>query len=161
MYIFFCKIKNIIVSGRTNTTGRGYNPITARHSWLLQELCRFWYHIGAMDSMMFEVTELDGATIICHTNSKMKDYLLVILVIATKYSVFLMLDFINHFIFWSIFFISVSSCDLFYKLELTNFLLFGLCMVELYNFIIYVCSVSRCELSSNRSLYWPCCTKIY
>jgi hypothetical protein len=31
---------------------------------------------------MFEVTELDGATMICHTNSKMKSYLLGL--IATK-----------------------------------------------------------------------------
>jgi hypothetical protein len=35
-------------------------------------------HIGAMDSMVFEVDELDGATMICHTNSKMKGYLLVL-----------------------------------------------------------------------------------
>jgi hypothetical protein len=28
--------------------------------------------------MMFKVAELDGATMICHTNSKMKDYLLVL-----------------------------------------------------------------------------------
>jgi hypothetical protein len=28
--------------------------------------------------MVFEVAELDGATMICHTNSKMKDYLLVL-----------------------------------------------------------------------------------
>jgi hypothetical protein len=27
---------------------------------------------------VFEVAELDGATMICHTNSKMKDYLLVL-----------------------------------------------------------------------------------
>jgi hypothetical protein len=31
-----------------------------------------------MDSMVFEVAELNGATMICHTNSKMKDYLLVL-----------------------------------------------------------------------------------
>jgi hypothetical protein len=31
-----------------------------------------------MDSMMFEVAELDGATMICHTNSKRKSYLLVL-----------------------------------------------------------------------------------
>jgi hypothetical protein len=31
-----------------------------------------------MDSMAFEVAELDGATMICHTNSKMKGYLLVL-----------------------------------------------------------------------------------
>jgi hypothetical protein len=31
-----------------------------------------------MDSMMFEVAELDGATMIYHTNSKMKGYLLVL-----------------------------------------------------------------------------------
>jgi hypothetical protein len=30
-----------------------------------------------MDSMVFEVAELDGAPTICHTNSKMKGYLLV------------------------------------------------------------------------------------
>jgi hypothetical protein len=34
---------------------------------------------------VFEVAELDGATMISHTNSKMKGYLLVLkLVIATK-----------------------------------------------------------------------------
>jgi hypothetical protein len=57
---------------------RGYNPSTTRHSWLLQALGRFWDHIGAMDSVVFKVPELDGATMICHTNSKMKDYLLVL-----------------------------------------------------------------------------------
>jgi hypothetical protein len=31
-----------------------------------------------MDSMMFEVAELDGAIMICHTNSKIKGYLLVV-----------------------------------------------------------------------------------
>jgi hypothetical protein len=31
-----------------------------------------------MDYMMFEVTELDGVTMICHTNNKMKGYLLVL-----------------------------------------------------------------------------------
>jgi hypothetical protein len=66
------------VSGRTSTTGRGYSPITARRFWLLQALCRFCDHIGAMDSMMFEVAELDEATIVCHTNSKIKGYLLVL-----------------------------------------------------------------------------------
>jgi hypothetical protein len=29
VYTFFCKIKNIIVSGWARTTGRGYNPSTA------------------------------------------------------------------------------------------------------------------------------------
>jgi hypothetical protein len=39
-----------------------------------------------MDSMVFEVAELDGATMICHANSKRKGYLLVLtLLIATKY----------------------------------------------------------------------------
>jgi hypothetical protein len=46
-------------------------------SWLLQALGRFRDHIDAMDSMVFEVAELDGAPTICHTNSKMKGYLLV------------------------------------------------------------------------------------
>jgi hypothetical protein len=32
MYILFCKIKNIIVSGRISTTGRGYGPSTTRRS---------------------------------------------------------------------------------------------------------------------------------
>jgi hypothetical protein len=41
-------------------------------SWLLQALGCFWDHIGAMDSMVFEVAELFGATMICHINSKMK-----------------------------------------------------------------------------------------
>jgi hypothetical protein len=58
--------------------GRGYNPSMAHCSWLLQALGRFWDHIGAMDSMVFEVAELDGAITICHTNSKMKGYLLVL-----------------------------------------------------------------------------------
>ena len=31
-----------------------------------------------MDSIVFEVAELDEATMICHTNSKMKGYLLVL-----------------------------------------------------------------------------------
>jgi hypothetical protein len=32
----------------------------------------------AQDSMVFEVAELDGVTMICHANSKRKDYLLVL-----------------------------------------------------------------------------------
>jgi hypothetical protein len=39
----------------------------------LQALGHFWDHIGAIDSMVFEVAELDGATMICHTNSKKID----------------------------------------------------------------------------------------
>jgi hypothetical protein len=66
------------VSGRASTTGRGYSPSTARCSWLLQVLGRFWDHIAAMDYMVFEVAELDGATMICHTNNKIKGYLLVL-----------------------------------------------------------------------------------
>jgi hypothetical protein len=66
------------VSGRASTTDRGYNPNTTLRSWLLQILGRFWDHIGAMDYIVFEVVELDGATMICHTNSKMKGYLLVL-----------------------------------------------------------------------------------
>jgi hypothetical protein len=31
-----------------------------------------------MNYMVFEVAELDGATMICHTNSKMKGYLFVL-----------------------------------------------------------------------------------
>jgi hypothetical protein len=31
-----------------------------------------------MDSMVFEIAKLDGATMICHTNSKVKGYLLVL-----------------------------------------------------------------------------------
>jgi hypothetical protein len=58
--------------------GRGYSLSTTRRSWLLQALGRFWDHIGAMEYMVFEVAELDGATMICHTNSKMKGYLLVL-----------------------------------------------------------------------------------
>jgi hypothetical protein len=55
--------------------------------------------------------------------------------------------------YFDLLFISLISWDLFYKLDLTNFLLFGLCMMELYHFIISVYSVNRCELSSNRSLH--------
>jgi hypothetical protein len=65
------------MSGRASTTGRGYSPNTARRSWLLLALGRFWDHIRAMDSMVSEVAELDEATMICHTNSKKKGYLLV------------------------------------------------------------------------------------
>jgi hypothetical protein len=67
MYIsFFCKIKkyNRVGPGRASTTDRGYNPSTARRSWLLQALGRFGDHIDAMDSMVFEFAELDGATMI-------------------------------------------------------------------------------------------------
>jgi hypothetical protein len=46
-------------------------------SWLLQALGRFETTL-AMDSMVFELAELDGATMICHTNSKRKSYLLVL-----------------------------------------------------------------------------------
>ena len=66
------------MSDRASTTGRGYSPSTARRSWLLEALGRFWDHIGGMDSMVFKVAELDGATMICHTNSKIKCYLLVL-----------------------------------------------------------------------------------
>jgi hypothetical protein len=66
------------VSGRASTTGRGYSSSTARRSWLLQALGRFWDHIGAMDYMVFEIAKLDGAAMICHTNNKMKGYLLVL-----------------------------------------------------------------------------------
>jgi hypothetical protein len=38
----------------------------------------FLDHIGAMDSMVFEVAKLDGAAMICHAKSKKKDYLLVL-----------------------------------------------------------------------------------
>jgi hypothetical protein len=57
-----------------------------------------------MDFMLFEIAELDGATIICHTNSKMKGYLLV-LNVSNCYKVayfiwsassFFMPDFSNH-----------------------------------------------------------------
>jgi hypothetical protein len=34
--------------------------------------------MGAMDSMVFEVAELNRATMICHTNSKNEGYLLVL-----------------------------------------------------------------------------------
>jgi hypothetical protein len=50
--------------GRDSTIGQGYKPSTAQRSWLLQALCRFGDHIDAMDSMVFEVDELDGATMI-------------------------------------------------------------------------------------------------
>jgi hypothetical protein len=66
------------VSGRASTTGRAYSPSTAQRSLLLQALGRFWDHIDAMDYMVFEVAELDVAAMICHTNSKMKGYLLVL-----------------------------------------------------------------------------------
>ena len=66
------------MSGRASTTGRGYSPSTTRHSLLLQAVGRFWDDIGAMDYMVFEVAELDGAAMICHTNSKMEGYLLVL-----------------------------------------------------------------------------------
>jgi hypothetical protein len=69
------------VSGRANTTGWSYSLSTTRCSWLLQALGRFWDHIDAMDFMVFEVAELNGATMICQTNSKMKCYLLILNVI--------------------------------------------------------------------------------
>jgi hypothetical protein len=66
------------MSGRASTTGRDYSSSTARRSLLLQALGRFWDHIGAMDYMVFEVSELDEAAMIYHTNSKMKGHLLVL-----------------------------------------------------------------------------------
>jgi hypothetical protein len=54
---------------------RGARPLC---SWLLHLLGRFRDHIGALDSMVFEVAELDGAAIICHIDSKRKCYLLVL-----------------------------------------------------------------------------------
>jgi hypothetical protein len=66
------------VSGRASTTDWGYSPSTTRRSLLLQALGRFWDHIGAMDYIVFEVAELDRAAMICHTNNKMKGYLLVL-----------------------------------------------------------------------------------
>jgi hypothetical protein len=66
------------MSGRASTTGRGYSPSTTRRSWLLQALGHFLDHFGAMDYMVFEVAESDGAAMICHTNSKLKGYLLVL-----------------------------------------------------------------------------------
>jgi hypothetical protein len=54
---------------------RGVRPLC---SWLLHALGRFWDHIGAMDSMVFEVAELDRIAMICHANSKRKGYLLVL-----------------------------------------------------------------------------------
>jgi hypothetical protein len=47
-------------------------------SWLLDALGRFWDHIVAMESIVFEVAEFDGAAMICHVNSKKKCYLLVL-----------------------------------------------------------------------------------
>jgi hypothetical protein len=68
----FFVIKNIY-----NHVGSGqhYGPRlhTTRRYWLLQALDRFWDHIAAMDSIVFKVAEFDGAIMICHTNSKMKD----------------------------------------------------------------------------------------
>jgi hypothetical protein len=78
MYIRFCKINKYNRVGPGQHYGPGYSPNTARRSWLLQALCRFWDHIGAMDSIVFEVAELDEGTMIYHTNSKMKGYLLVL-----------------------------------------------------------------------------------
>jgi hypothetical protein len=66
------------VLGRASTTDRGYSLSTARRSWLLPALCRFWDHIGAIDSIVFEIAELDEATMIYHTNSKMNGYLLLL-----------------------------------------------------------------------------------
>jgi hypothetical protein len=54
---------------------QGARPL---YSWCLQALGHFWDYIGVMDSMVFEVAELDGETMICQTNSKRKGYLLVL-----------------------------------------------------------------------------------
>jgi hypothetical protein len=45
-------------------SGQGYNPSTTRRSWLLQALDRFGDHISVMDSMVLDVAELDGSTMI-------------------------------------------------------------------------------------------------
>jgi hypothetical protein len=46
-------------------------------SWLFACI-RSFLNIGAMDFMVFEVAELDGAAMICHANSKRKGYLVVL-----------------------------------------------------------------------------------
>jgi hypothetical protein len=66
--------------------GRGYSLSTTRRYWLLQVLCRFWDHIGAIDSMVFKVAELDETTMIWHTNSEIKGYLLV-LNVSNRYEI--------------------------------------------------------------------------
>ena len=62
------------MSGRDSTMSRAYDTMF----FAMQALGRFWDHIGAMDYMVFEVAKLDGAAMICHTNSKMKGYLVVL-----------------------------------------------------------------------------------
>jgi hypothetical protein len=57
------------------TLPQGARPLC---SWLLYALGRFWNHIDAVNSMVFEVAELDKITMICHDNSKRKGYLLVL-----------------------------------------------------------------------------------
>jgi hypothetical protein len=54
---------------------QGVHPLC---SWLLHALGCFRDHIGAMDSMVFEVVELDEATMIYHAKSKSKSYFLVL-----------------------------------------------------------------------------------
>jgi hypothetical protein len=57
------------------TLPQGARPLC---SWLLHVLGRFWDHIGAMDSIVSEVAELDAAAMTCHANNKRKGYLLVL-----------------------------------------------------------------------------------
>jgi hypothetical protein len=78
VYTFFCKIKKYNRVG----PGQHYRPrLQPKHGTTflaLASIRSFLRPHGAMDSMVFEVTELDGATMICHINSKMKGYLLVL-----------------------------------------------------------------------------------
>jgi hypothetical protein len=74
----FCKIKIYNHVGPGQHYGPRLQPSTVGWPWLSQALGHFWNHIGAMDYMVFQVAELDGATMICHTNTKIKGYLLVL-----------------------------------------------------------------------------------
>jgi hypothetical protein len=69
--------------------------------------------------MVFDVAELDGAAMIYRTNRKMKSYLLVLNisncyeVLYGAHPVFIDAGFSNLYILIYLFFINLSSCDLF------------------------------------------------
>jgi hypothetical protein len=77
IYTFFCKIKKYNRVGPGQHYGSRLQPKHSTTFLALASIRSFVDHIDAMDSMVFEVAELDGATMIYHTNSKMKGYLLV------------------------------------------------------------------------------------
>jgi hypothetical protein len=74
VHTFFCKIKKY----NHVRPGQHYRlRLQPKHGTIFLALASIRSFLR-LYCMVFEVAELDGATIICHTNSKMKCYLLIL-----------------------------------------------------------------------------------